>query len=176
MKREKVNPRLMLGRDWEGDNPSGWYWGEKLEGVHCEWDGKHAWSKEDNEIKLPPHILDALPTTPLVGEIYAGRGNFEIARSAVQYGQWNKSIRFVVFDKPDAKGNIWQRLQVARLFWKDCITVQVCKSYAELMDALRFIQSERGEGLMIHSPLQTRYEPGRTSRLLKVKLVLPLLT
>ena len=176
MKTEKVNPRLMLGRDWEGDSPAGWFVTEKLDGVRCYWDGDTAWSKEGNIIALPNHITKWLPKTALDGEIFAGRGRFEIARSAVQYNRWTPDVNFYVFDKPDAPGNWHQRMLNVQCSKHHRVLGIVCTSYAQLMDQLRATQNAGGEGLMIHSPLQTRYEPGRTSRLLKVKLVLPLLT
>lgn len=175
--KSEDSPALMLGRDWEGDNPAGWFVTEKLEGVRCYWDGSNAWSKDGNPIQLPARILKHMPDTPLDGEIFAGRGRFEIARSAVQYDRWTPDVGFHAFDKPDAPGNWLDRIQaVANTYSGHRMICHVCKSHAHLMDTLREVQLFGGEGLMIYSPLQTRYEPGRTSRLLKVKLVLPLLS
>jgi len=171
-----VERYMMHGRDWEGDDPTGWFVTEKLDGVRCYWDGFNAWSKSGHRIELPARIANILPRTKLDGEIYAGRGKFEIARSAVQYGRWTDECQFIAFDKPDAKGDWLQRIAVARVVYHNVVAGHVCESYAELMDMLREVQLQGGEGLMIHSPNQTRYTPGRTNDLLKVKLVLPLLS
>lgn len=169
--------KLMHGRNWEGDDPAGWFVSEKLDGVRCYWDGFNAWTKEGFEIFLPSSIRDILPAGKhLDGEIYAGRGNFEIARSAVQYNRWTEVVRFYAFDRPDEDGNIMRRTRNLRHIYRWCLTPHVCDSHGDLMDSLRTVQAHGGEGLMIHSPKQKRYTPGRTSKLLKVKLVLPLLT
>jgi len=171
-----IERHMMHGRDWEGDNPAGWHVAEKLDGVRCYWDGFNAWSKSGHRIELPARIARQMPGTPLDGEIYAGPGRFEIARSAVQYDRWTDDCRFIAFDKPDAQGDWLQRIAVARAVYSNTVAGNVCESYAELMDTLRAVQANGGEGLMIHSPNQTRYTPGRTSDLLKVKLVLPMLS
>jgi DNA ligase-1 len=167
---------IRRGRDWEGDDPKGWHVCEKLNGLRCYWDGERAWSKEGNLITLPPHIVRDMPEgLHRDGEIYAGRDGFEIARSAVQYNRWTPDVHFVVFDAPHVAGNWLQRIAAARSQCRHVVTGYVCESYAQLMDNLREVQSGGGEGLMIHSPEQTRYTPGRTGLLLKVKLVLALL-
>lgn len=171
-------PLLMHGRDWEGDDPAGWFVTEKLDGCRCYWDGAAAWSKDGNPITLPPHILETLPASPLDGEIYAGRGNFEIARSAVQYGRWLPEVRFVAFDRPDQSGNLMRRTRNLRhvLTCGFCLTPHLCDSYSDLIASLREVQSNGGEGLMIYSPKQPGYVRARTSSVLKVKHVLPLLS
>jgi len=167
---------MQHGRDWEGDDPTGWHVCEKLNGVRCYWDGANAWSKEGNLIKLPPRIVRDMPEgLHRDGEIYAGRDGFEIARSAVQYGRWKDDVHFVAFDAPHVEGDWLHRMASLRSECRHVVSGYICESYAELMDDLRRVQANGGEGLMIHSPLQTRYTPGRTSLLLKLKLVLPLL-
>lgn len=166
---------MQHGRDWDGENPAGWFVTEKLNGCRCFWDGANAWSKSGERIPLPARIHRELPGTSLDGEIYAGRGGFESARAAVQYNQWVKDVQFVAFDKPDAPGNLMERLRSAQSVWPHCVTTKVCQSYAELMDDLRAVQADGGEGLMIHAPQQINYTPGRTGLIRKVKLVLPLL-
>lgn len=166
---------MQHGRDWEGDDPRGWFVTEKLEGCRCYWDGANAWSKSGQRITLPARIWQTLPASPLDGEIYAGRGRFEIARQAVQYGRWRDDVQFIAFDKQDAPGNIVERLRAARAVWPHVVTARPCSSYSELMDELRSVQADGGEGLMIYSPQQINYAPGRTGLIRKVKLVLPLL-
>lgn len=166
---------MQHGWDWEGDNPSDWFVTEKLNGCRCYWDGANGWSKSGQRIELPPRIRCALPRSPLDGEIHAGRGGFEIARAAVQYNRWDAAVQFTAFDKQDAPGDIVERLRAARAVWPHVVSVHRCTSYSELMDELRAVQADDGEGLMIYSPEQINYTPGRTGLIRKVKLVLPLL-
>lgn len=167
---------MQHGRDWEGDDPTGWQVCEKLHGLRCYWDGERAWSKEGNLIQLPPHIARDMPQgLHRDGEIYAGRNGFEVARAAVQYNHWTDEVHFVAFDCPHVAGDWLHRISEARDWRQPVVSGYVCESYAHLMDSLREVQANGGEGLMIHSPKQTRYTLGRTNLLLKVKLVLPLL-
>lgn len=171
----KPSARMMHGRDWEGDNPCGWFITEKLDGVRCFWDGNEAWTKDGNLIDMPEGIRNALPHGVMVdGELWAGRGQLEKVRCAVQYGQWAGSgVRFVAFDAPDAKGSWMERWGLLARFVPDVVECVPCEGHAHLMDTLRAIQSEGGEGLMIHDPKSRGYTPGRGRAVLKVKRVLP---
>jgi DNA ligase 1 len=62
------------------------------------------WSRYGNPIMAPDWFLNALPCCPLDGELWAGRGNFQLCRSIVSRdvpdeGEWHK-ISFAVFSSP----------------------------------------------------------------------------
>lgn len=61
------------------------------------------WSKYGNPIIAPDWFLNLLPCMPLDGEIWAGRGNFQLCRSIcagnTPGGAWDKA-EFAVFSSP----------------------------------------------------------------------------
>lgn len=61
------------------------------------------WSRYGNPIIAPDWFLDALPPTPLDGELWAGRGNFQTLRSIVAGDEpdprWDK-VRYAVYGCP----------------------------------------------------------------------------
>ena len=63
------------------------------------------WSRYGNPICAPEWFLNQLPCCPLDGELYAGRGNFQLCRSIVGKhepvdDEWEK-IQYAVFSTPD---------------------------------------------------------------------------
>jgi len=69
------------------------------------------WSRYGNPIQAPDWFLDKLPPEPLDGELYAGRGNFQLTQTIVRRddpnaGDWEK-IRFVAFGAPTV-GTVFQ--------------------------------------------------------------------
>ncbi len=125
---------LMLAHtaDLVKDSIGGWFMSEKLDGMRCFWDGgmtrgmrcaaipfanteKHdrftverlatgLWSRYGQPISAPDWFLDGLPKCFLDGELYAGRGNFQLVVSAVKKhvpvdSEWQR-IEYVVFDAP----------------------------------------------------------------------------
>ncbi len=67
------------------------------------------WSRYGKPIFAPDSLLDQLPTHPLDGELYAGRGNHQLCMSAVKkhvprVDEWSK-IGYYVFDAPS-----WARI------------------------------------------------------------------
>jgi ATP-dependent DNA ligase len=54
------------------------YWvSEKYDGVRACWDGSQLLSRAGNVIHAPAWFTARWPTTPLDGELWAGRGRFE---------------------------------------------------------------------------------------------------
>jgi DNA ligase-1 len=65
------------------------------------------WSRYGNPIMAPDWFLNTLPCTPLDGELWAGRGNFQKVMSCVRKDkpvdeQW-KEITYGIFGAPDFK-------------------------------------------------------------------------
>ncbi|MGA9780046.1 MAG: hypothetical protein WBS33_17435 [Verrucomicrobiia bacterium] len=91
--------QLTLGTDYTPDiDPTGWPASEKMHGCRAYWDGSQFWTRGGNVIATPDWFTDGLPGVPLDGEIWAGRGRFEEARCAGQYGHWTRRCRFVAFE------------------------------------------------------------------------------
>ena len=127
MKRHFVQLAQSLNRHSVG----GWYWSEKLDGMRCFWDGglstgkpcsqipwanmtkahrlvkepvaSGLWSRYGHPIYAPKEFTDQLPQIFLDGELYAGRGNFQLVTSTVKEftpGPGWARIKYHVFDSP----------------------------------------------------------------------------
>jgi DNA ligase-1 len=172
--RNRMNEsQFTLGSDYQGGaDPTGWLVSEKLNGCRAYYDGEQFWTRGGNVIAAPGWFTAGLPGVPLDGEIWAGRGRFEEARCAVQYGHWTRRCRFVAFDAPDVPGRWQERIAEAGRLWRDTVTFEVCQGRRWLMQRLLDVQRGGGEGLMIRSPVTIGYETGRTVNTLKVKTVI----
>src|SRR4051812_8252902 len=86
---------------------------EKLDGIRAYWDGEKLSSRHGNRIYCPINFTENLPTTPLDGELWLGRGSFHkltgLLNSEVKDDTWNE-IKFVVFDLPNSKEPIETRI------------------------------------------------------------------
>lgn len=173
---------IMQGRDWSGQDPTGWPMSEKLRGCRAEWDGAGLWSKSGRKIKAPGWFTDGLPAgVRLSGEVYAGRCDVEtVARLAVQYGQFKRGVHsFRVFDAPNSPGNVLERVARAASLIADAphaapVAFTVCEGLENLIDELRTVQDGGGEGLMLHHP-SAPWRAGRSNESLKVKSLSTLL-
>lgn len=164
----------MHGSDWTDDvDPSGWVVSEKLDGCRAFWDGAQLWSRGGKAIAAPACLTAGLPSFPLDGEVWAGRGRFEEARLAVQYGRWTRRCRFMVFDVPLVSAPWPARMQEAARALRGCcwarpVIFTVCRDTDDLLEKLTRVQRIGGEGLMIREPCAP-YTPGRVRTMLKVK-------
>ena len=93
-------PSLMLAHKWENQvqhrchqrtlhtcvqDPTGWWMSEKLDGVRCYWDGNGGmFSRNANRFHAPAFFLDGLPKSPLDGELFFGRGQFDRTMAVVR--------------------------------------------------------------------------------------------
>ena len=162
--------QMTLATDYHpGVDPTGWPVSEKLNGCRAYWDGSQFWTRGGNVVTAPDWFTDGLPGKPFDGEIWAGRGRFEEARCAVQYGRWTHRCRFVAFDAPAARGTWQRRMASAARLWRDVVAFEVCQGHDWLMERLRDVQRDGGEGLVIRHPKIDCYEVGQTGNTLKVK-------
>ncbi len=116
-----------------GPNVCGWLMSEKLDGLRMFYDGGISrglpvrevpfanverdhrfvnqdylatglWSRNAKVIRAPEWFLDSLPPISLDGEVYGGRGNWEVTSSITKQIEPNtsdwKKIRFMVFESP----------------------------------------------------------------------------
>ena len=166
-----VDKFITLGRDrLMSDDLDGWLMSEKLDGVRAFWDGHNMWTRGGKIVALPDRIRAKLPTgRRLDGELWAGRGNFEIARVAVQFGKWARRCEFIAFDAPDAEGTWADRLKQAALIYENCVGYDVCQDWKHANALLFDVQAACGEGLVGRHPTATGYVRGRTDTFLKLK-------
>jgi len=117
---EKQTPPLLLANVWNPSiDPTGWWISEKYDGLRGYWDGRRIWTRQGNLIHAPNYFFAELPRDiALDGELWISRGKFEetisIVRSETPDDRW-KSVRFMVFDAPQAKGTCEERMQFLRV-------------------------------------------------------------
>jgi DNA ligase-1 len=164
---------LMHGTDWQpGDDVTGWHVSEKLDGCRLRWDGAYMRSRSGLQVDVPHALVAELPPVSIDFEAWAGRGNFELARRAVQYGEWTPAVRLVALDAPGMVGLGWlARLTVLASYGLEVVPLVPLAHPGRvdtLREQLRALHAAGGEGFMLHKP-DAPYIHGRTTALLKFK-------
>jgi len=161
--------QMTLATDYQGEDPSGWLMSEKFNGCRAYWDGARFWTRGGNVVHAPAWFTEGLPSMRLDGEIFAGYGNFEAARLAVQYGRFTRDMRFMVFDAPGFDGVWTDRIHRAATGGRsECVRPALCSSRAHLRARVITIKDNGGEGIMLRSPTAQGYECGRSKNLIRV--------
>jgi DNA ligase-1 len=134
---------------------------EKYDGVRGYWDGQRLLTRGGNAIAAPAWFTAGWPTTPMEGELWAGRGQFESAVSTVRQSvavdaAW-RALRFMVFDLPAQSAVFEARLAalqatVAHLNqpWVQAVMQARGTTEAALQQQLRSVVAAGGEGIMLH--------------------------
>ncbi|QEL15654.1 DNA ligase [Limnoglobus roseus] len=176
---EVAGPPVLLAESWDNaQNLAGWWMSEKLDGVRAYWDGKQFLSRQGNLYHAPDWFTQGLPDTPLDGELWIGRKQFQRTVSIVRRQDKNelwKEVRFLVFDAPGRAEPFEDRLQFLKASfpgWQNSYTEVLahaaCHDTEHLRAELKRIETLGGEGLMLRQP-GSKYVAGRSSTLLKVK-------
>ena len=176
---DKDKPPVLLAQKWEPHiDVTGWWLSEKLDGVRAYWDGARFLSRLGNEFLAPPWFVESLPETPLDGELWVGRGQFQKTVSIVRRGDRSKlwrDVSFLVFDAP-SHGGVFEE----RIAWVDeafaegahphaaAVDHAECEGIDHLRAELARIEGLGGEGVMARQP-GSIYVAGRSHTLLKVK-------
>jgi DNA ligase-1 len=156
------------GRDWAGEDISGWYASEKLDGVRAYWDGSTLWTRQGNPIEMPERIRADLPAFHVDCEIWGGRGTFGDACAAAK-GNWRPGVRLVVHDVPQAAGD-WLARMTSVIFSAGlpAVGVRVIGDTESAMVMAAEIIRGGGEGIVVRKP-GINYRPGRGTSTLKLK-------
>ncbi|ALV65374.1 DNA ligase [Campylobacter fetus] len=172
-----LKAEVMLLKEYNDENLSGWLVSEKYDGVRAIWDGKNLKSRNAKIINAPKWWLKDFPSFAIDGELWSGRGEFEFISSVVNSFDdkgW-KNIKFMVFDVPNAKGNLRERLEVLREFLKEnpnkFIRVIEQIKINSNQDAFAFLDeiiSGGGEGVVVRNE-NAPYKNGRSGEILKLK-------
>lgn len=177
--KKETAPPVLLAHKWETDqDPKGWWMSEKLDGIRAYWDGETFVSRLGNRFFAPDWFVEDLPADTLDGELWVGRKMFQKTTSIVRSGaageEW-RTVQYVVFDAPNAKGTFEDRSEHARRVlervaapharWHDHV---MCDGFDHLREELARVEALGGEGLMLRRP-KSKYEKGRSQSLLKVK-------
>lgn len=87
-------PPILLAHKWETHvDLTGWWMSEKLDGVRADWDGKQFISRLGNVFVAPDWFKEGLPETPLDGELWVARKEFQRTVSIVRRMDQRRSGR-----------------------------------------------------------------------------------
>lgn len=162
--------------DWrEGIDLCGWFASEKYDGFRVIWDGYALWGRSGRRLNAPEEFLEGLPRDiALDAELWAGRGGVESALFAARYGRkhFTPALRLAVFDAV-VPGSYPTRLETARRAIRGCRTAFATpysrmNSTEEAIQLARMIQESGGEGIVLRSPGDMIYRPGRNPKALRL--------
>jgi DNA ligase-1 len=178
-------PPCLLAHKWEGEDPTGYWMSEKLDGVRAWWDGTQFISRLGNTYHAPEWFRALLPNVFLDGELWVGRKQFQKTISAVRKlvptdSEWLDVI-YVMFDAPKVPGSFEDRqkyltslfpilrIQGGEGVGQVVVAEQIkCTGVEHLRTLLRTVEALGAEGLMLREA-GSLYEDGRSKTCLKVK-------
>lgn len=173
-------PALLLANVYRPGMPLADYWvSEKYDGVRGYWDGHTLRTRGGETVAAPAWFTAGWPTTPMDGELWAGRGRFAHAQSTTRQQQpddaaW-RQMRFMVFDLPAHGGVFDERLRALKALvasiqqdWVQAVPQQRVATDAALQALLQRTVRAGGEGLMLHKG-SSLYRSGRSDDLIKLK-------
>ena len=171
---------VSLANAYHGDVDLSRYWvSEKLDGVRARWDGVAFYSRAGNRFNAPAWFVERFPRQALDGELWMGRGTFEVLSGAVRRetpdpAAWQR-IRYMVFDLPGMAAPFDERLQRMREMFAEPPSQYIAlveqfrvADEAELMGRLDNVVADGGEGLMLRDG-RSFHRAGRSDDLLKLK-------
>jgi len=174
----KLKP--MLAKPYTGQNIKGWLMSEKLDGVRAVWNGSELLSRNGNKFFAPDWFFNQLPAGIILdGELFIGRGCFQQTVSIVRKKkpidiEW-QTIRYCVFDAPEATGGFAARLTFAEDIIKnrkikiaEVVNHVPCRNEAHLREFSAALCAEGAEGVMLRKS-DSCYEQKRSGNLLKFK-------
>ena len=173
-------PPLMLAKVYQPGMTLADYWiSEKYDGVRGYWDGRQFLTRGGQRIAVPDWFVANWPATPMDGELWAGRGQFQKALSTVSQqspddAAW-RGMRFMVFDLPAHGGRFSDRLNALKSLvdeirqpWVSAVEQTRQSGSQALQKQLTQTVTDGGEGLMLHLGTSL-YAGGRSTDLLKLK-------
>ncbi|QIZ75525.1 DNA ligase [Ferrimonas lipolytica] len=173
-------PDLMLAKSYfQGIDVSNFLISEKFDGMRAYWTGSKLVSRGGNDIKTPAWFIAKLPSYPLDGELWLGRGKFQELMSLVRTSdssddQW-RQVSFMVFDKPMSLNPFFVRQReietlVATMHQPQIRSIKQYRvdSHIELEQLLLEYQHQGAEGLILKR-YDSPYLVGRSHLMLKMK-------
>jgi len=167
-------PKLLLLKTYKNQNIDGWLMSEKLDGVRAYWNGKNLISRGGKIINAPKWFIKDYPPFEIDGELWSKRGDFEnissIVRDKIPTDKW-REIKHYIFEVPNSKGNLSQRLSKVKPYSSKIIKVvsQIkIRDKKHLKKFLKEIENKNGEGVVVRNP-NIGYINHRTNQALKVK-------
>ena len=176
-------PLQLLERAPDGLDPRGYLVSEKYDGVRAQWDGQTLRFRSGRPIAAPSAFTARLPTTPLDGELWLGRGRFDelsatVRRARPKPDKWSR-VLYMVFELPLATGTFADRAQeLAELATElttrhrdspiRAVVQERIETAAALETRLSEVTAAGGEGLVLHRA-DAPVIDGRSGALLKLK-------
>ena len=167
-------PKLLLLKTYKDQNTTNWVMSEKLDGIRAYWDGQQLLSRGGKVIHAPKWFTKNYPKFEIDGELWSKRGDFEnissIVRDKIPGKNWSE-IKHYIFEVPNARGGLFQRLEKVKPYENNYIKVlsQVLIHSKKHQDQyLKEVVSKNGEGIVVRDP-NALYINKRTSKALKVK-------
>ncbi len=181
MARADAQIKLLLAHSMPPTlDPKAYLISEKYDGIRAFWNGAQFSTRSGMTLAAPRWFTDDLPKQKLDGELWLGRGQFDrlsglLRAQRIDDPQW-RSVRYMVFELPDAPGSFAERVQrLVRIAAAcQCQHLQAAPQLrigdrALLQQRLVEITNAGGEGLMLHLA-SAPYQTGRSDVLLKLKL------
>lgn len=147
---------------------------EKMDGYRTYWNGSKLQSRLGRHLSAPSWFIEGLPKdTPLDGELWMGRGNFQKLSKIVKSkeGDWT-DVKYYVFDLPSSPNVYEERVEALKQMTfpphVHLVEHRECLGTDHLEEYLDTVSKEGGEGVIVRDP-QSEYISGRTLSLLKVK-------
>jgi len=178
--KSKSPPRLQHAKTYQAVDDISQYWlSEKLDGMRGYWNGTELMTRQGNKIYSPTWFTQHWPKTPMDGELWMARGQFQATISCVRKKyideQCWQNVRFMMFDLPAHDGTFTERIavmkhMVSKTSPKTLAMIPQFKlqNLTQLTQQLNDIVANDGEGLMLHLA-SARYHIGKTAKLLKLK-------
>lgn len=161
------------------ENWQAWLLSEKLDGIRAIWTGKALITRQGTPLYPPPYFVKHLPSYPVEGELWAGRGQFNQVMKTVldktpDLEAW-EGIHFMLFDLPHSiepyQGRYKALAQLVHEINQPHIVLvehTKLKNEADFNQQVNNILEQGGEGVMLRLS-DALYVKGRDTSLLKYK-------
>lgn len=157
------------------------YWlSEKLDGIRAYWNGRQLLTRQGHIIHSPPWFTQHWPNSPMDGELWIARTQFQATVSCVrkikfEENCWRK-VRFMIFDLPKHRETFTNRIKVMKDLTDKTTSAYLgmikqfkVSNIKQLDNTLSHIIANQGEGLMLHRD-NAYYHVGRTANIMKLKI------
>ncbi len=152
---------------------------EKYDGARAIWDGKVLRFRSGRLVNAPAWFIGKLPAQALDGELWLGRGKFDLLSGIVRKtepldDEW-RQLKYMIFELPEAVGTFSEHAQrireiAAKANWPQLVAVEQFRvaDRVGLRRKLDEVVRGGGEGLMLHLA-DAPYVTGRSDVLIKLK-------
>lgn len=169
---------MLLGEYKEDIDVKGWVVSEKYDGIRAVWDGKNLISRSGKKFNAPKFWFENFPNFKIDGELWTARNDFEnlssIVRDKIPDKEWN-NVKFMIFDVPDAKGDLFSRIEVLKDFldknpnnFIKIIKQISVNSNKDVKKYFNDVIQKGGEGVVVRDPKEP-YVNKRSNKILKLK-------